>query len=138
MATRETAAYQVRLSESFLGDIDEMVYELSEPMQKVNRSEVIRAAFRDYDEKHRANLQECRPEIHGQPGEQPRKAVSAKFTQSEAERLERVSYELSSPDHDVTASDVLRAALRDYYEKYRGDLRVCDPISEGTLVPGDR
>lgn len=138
MAATGTVAYQVRLSQAFLDEIDTMVYDLSSPGEKVSRSAVIRAAFRDYERKHSSTLEDCEPWVRGEPGEKPRKAVGAKFEQREAERLEAVAYELSTPKRDVTASDVLRASLRDYYEKHQGDVRECEPLNDGTLSPGGR
>jgi len=136
MPQTATTAYQVRISESLIDEVDRVAFELSTPSEKVSRSDVIRAGFRDYSRKHSSTLEDCDPWERGEPGETPRKPVSVTFVESESERLKAVAFDLSTPKRDVTVSDVLRAGLRDYLEKHEGDLRECDPAAEGELVRG--
>jgi len=124
---------QVRVSEDLIEQIDVLAYECSSPGEKVDRSEVVRAGFRDYYRKHRSNLKDCEPWERGEPGEKPRKQVSVKFLTGELQRVEQVAHDCSGPNRSVSRSDVLRASVREYIEKHNGDLRECEPAATGTL-----
>ena len=129
---------QLRMSEDLRERVDAVAYECSTPQSTVARSEVIRAAFRDYYRKHRSNLEDCDPWERGKPGGKPRKQVSVKFLAGELEQVEQVAYDCGGPNRSVSRSDVLRAAVRDYADKHEGDLRECVPSSEGALSGGGR
>lgn len=45
--------------------IERVAYELSEPRTKISKSDVIRAAIRDYIEKHEGDVRECNPHENG-------------------------------------------------------------------------
>ena len=126
---------QVRVSEVLQDRVDALAHECSSPGRSVSRSDVFRAAFRDYLRKHRSDLDDCEPWKRGEPGESPRSPLSVKFLRGELKEVEKVAHECSSPGRSVSRSDVLRAALRDYTDKHDGDLRVCEPSEMGTLSP---
>lgn len=129
---------QVRVSEGFRDRMDVLAYECSSPGESVDRSEVVRAAFRDYYRKHRSNLEDCEPSNRGEPEGKLSKQVSVKFLAGELQSVEQVAHDCSGPKRSVSRSDVLRAAVKDYIDKHEGDLRECDPLAEGALSGGDR
>jgi len=129
---------QVRVSKDLIDEIDVLAYECSSPGEKVGRSNVVRAAFRDYYRKHRSTLEDCEPGDRGEPAGKVTRQVSVKFLADELQRVEQLAHDCSGPKRSVSRSDVLRASVREYIEKHNGDLRECAPSSEGSLSSGSR
>jgi len=129
---------QLRMGEDLRERVNVVAYECGGPGSRVARSEVIRAAFRDYYRKHRSSLEVCNPRDRGAAGPKPRKQVSVKFLPDELQRVEQVAYDCGGPEQSVSRSDVLRAAVRDYADKHEGDLRECEPSVDGVLSGGGR
>lgn len=113
--------------------LEEMAYELGGPHVEMSRAAVIRAALRDYFEKYEGSLETCDPVEHGGLGGGPAQMVCVKLEESERRYIEKVAYDLGGPQSSVSKSDVLRAAVRDYIEKYEGGVRECRPSERGGL-----
>ena len=62
--------------------------------------------------------------------------VTVKFTDQEKQRINQIAYELSEPGNNVTASDVLREAARDYMDKFDAQPDDCCPGDRGRLENG--
>lgn len=54
-------------------------------------------------------------------------------TDSTKQKVNRIAYELSSPNETVTPSDVLREAINDYLEKFEVDRENCVPRDRGRI-----
>lgn len=130
----ETKQSSIRVPESLKGDLEELAYAKSGPDRKVRVSEVIRAAARDYIEKHEENLRVCDPESRGGLGGGSSTRVATKFEVVEYDELKRVAYELSEPGNEVSVAEVLRAALRDYIEKHEDGVREVHPSENGGIA----
>jgi Arc/MetJ-type ribon-helix-helix transcriptional regulator len=60
-----TKQVTTKVQEQEIKEIERIVYELSEPRQKISKSDVIRAAVRDYIDKHENGVRECKPAENG-------------------------------------------------------------------------
>ena len=123
----------LRVPEPVRDDLDQLVYEKGGPDVKVRKSEVLRAAARDYIKKHSENLRVCDPESRGDLGSGSTTRTATKFEQSEYDELKRVAYELSEPGNEIPVAQVLRAALRDYIEKWKEGVRDVQPSENGGI-----
>lgn len=123
----------IRIPEPLRDDLDELVYEKSGPDVNVRKSEVVRAAARDYIKKHSENLRVCDPESRGGLGGGSCERAATKFEESEYDELRRVAYELSEPGNEITVAEVLRAALRDYIDKHKDGVREVHPSENGGI-----
>ena len=62
-----------------------------------------------------------------------RTCVTTKFSDAEKQEINNVAYALSTPHETVTASDVIREAVRDYLDKYDKDPEACCPRERGGI-----
>lgn len=60
--------------------------------------------------------------------------VQARVGSEELEKLDEIAYEESGPQTDVARSDVIRAALREYFRKYERESEECEPLERGKLL----
>jgi len=123
----------IRIGESLRDDLEQLVYEKSGPGVNVRKSEVVRAAAREYIKKHSENLRVCDPESRGGLAGETCERSGAKFEESEYDELKRVAYELSEPGNEITVAEVLRAALRDYIDKHENGVREVHPSENGGI-----
>jgi metal-responsive CopG/Arc/MetJ family transcriptional regulator len=120
-----------RVPEELMERVEEIVYEKSGPDTDVTKADVVREAARDYIKKFEENLRVCDPAERGEPAGSTR--YGAVFVESEHRYLKEIAYEESEPGSAVSVSDVLRAALRDYVEKYDDGIREVEPAERGGL-----
>lgn len=120
-----------RVPEELMERVEEIVYEKSGPDTDVTKADVVREAARDYIKKFEENLRVCNPAGRGKPAGSVR--CGAIFEKPEHQYLKEIAYEKSEPGSDVSVSDVLRAALRDYVEKYDDGIREVEPAERGGL-----
>ena len=122
-----------RIRERQGDEMEQLVYEKSGGDVNVRKSEVVRAAAREYIKKHSENLRVCDPESRGGLGGGSCERAATKCEESEYDELRRVAYELSEPGNEITVAEVLRAALRDYIDKHKDGVRDVEPSENGGI-----
>ena len=115
----DTRQVAIRIPEPLRDDLEQLVYEKSGPDVNVRKSEVVRAAAREYIKKHSENLRVCDPESRGGLGGGSCERAATKFEESEYDELRRVAYELSEPGNEITGGEGVWGAVRDYIDKHK-------------------
>jgi hypothetical protein len=60
-------------------------------------------------------------------------AVNTRISDREKAQLNQIAFQESTPNDRVTASDVVREAVRDYIKRYQTDPEKCAPGERGCL-----